>query len=250
MRSAFSSTLRKPALALLQVVSALLLSACHNPPSPLEIPAGENPARWKETIEKFAEADRADSFSTGLIVFVGSSSIRLWKTLADDMDPVPVLNRGFGGSKLFDAIYYSDRLVTRHQPRVVVVFSGTNDIAGENAKSAVQVRDLFRQFVARLRRLGDDPVICNIAITPTLAREEHLATVREANRLIRIDCDADPRLEFVDPSVDLVDATGRPDPKWFVRDRLHLNADGYRVWTEHIRPRVHRVFERECRLKR
>jgi lysophospholipase L1-like esterase len=69
--------------------------------------------------------------------------------------------------------------------------------------------------------------------------------VRAANRLIRADCEADPRLEFVDPSVDLLDADARPDPRWFRADRLHLNEDGYAVWTRHVRPLVLRLYERE-----
>jgi len=147
-------------------------------------------------------------------------------------------------------IYHSERLVSRHRPSVVVVFCGTNDIAGTRPKSAERVRDLFRQLVARLRWHDAELPICHIAITPTLARARYLATVHEANRLIRADCAADPNLEFIDPSADLMDEGGRPDPQWFVRDRLHLNARGYEVWTRHIRPVVHRWYERATRRKK
>ena len=227
--------------------TTLILAGCQGP-SPLEIPAiptGENPTRFAAAIERFAEEDLKSPGKPGRVVVVGSSSIRRWRSLAEDMAPVPVVHRGFGGARLFDAIYYSERLVSVHRPSLVVVFCGTNDIAGKTPKTAVRVRDLFRHFVARLRWHDDDLVICNIAITPTLARKKHIATVHEANRLIRADCDADPNLEFVDPSIDLVDAEGVPDPRWFARDRLHLNADGYRVWTRHIRPVVHRLYARE-----
>ncbi|MFT7668460.1 MAG: lysophospholipase L1-like esterase [Planctomycetota bacterium] len=224
---------------------SLILSGCQGTSQSLEIPAYENPTRWAKQVKEFTDQDRLTPVAKGSVLFLGSSSIRLWDSLATDMAPTPVINRGFGGSKLFDAIYYSERLVSVHQPSVVVVFSGSNDIAGDNAKSADEVRDLFRQLVERLRLADHDLTIGYIAITPTLAREDHLATVREANRLIKIDCEADSKLEFVDPSVDLNDADGRPDPQWFKVDRLHLNDRGYEVWTEHIRPLVQKLYTRE-----
>ena len=189
--------------------------------------------------------NEANPAPKGGVVFVGSSSIRLWKTLASDMQPMPVLNRGFGGSRLFDSIYYSDELISKHEPSLVVLFSGTNDISGSKPKSAQQVCSLFRQLVQRLRWQDHKLTICNIAITPTMARKEHIAIVREANRLIRMECEADPLLEFVDPTVDLVDANGRPDLRFFRRDQLHLNKRGYAVWTRHLRPLVQRLYGRE-----
>lgn len=230
-------------------VLLIALAGCRGALPVPAIPPGENPTRWAKDIQKFADLDLAEPSEPGGVVFVGSSSIRLWKSLADDMAPIPIVHRGFGGAKLFDAIYHSERLVSVHQPSVVVVFCGTNDIAGKTPKSPEQVRDLFRQFVARLRFFDDDLTICHIAITPTLAREKHIDRVRQANALIRADCDADPCLEFVDPSTGLVDASGRPEAKWFRRDRLHLNAEGYRVWTQHIKPVVRRLYEREVAEK-
>jgi len=235
------------------ILTALLAASClsaptsRTAPAPLAIPAGEDPSVWAADIAEFERQDRETPFAKGGVVFVGSSSIRLWSTLAADMAPIPALNRGFGGSRLFDSAYYAHELVGAHEPSVVVVFSGTNDIAGAHPKSAAQVRDLFRILVQRLR--AEDPrlTIAYIAITPTLAREEHIATVREANRLIRRDCDADARLEFIDPSDNLVDASGRSDAQYFRDDRLHLNERGYAIWARRIRPWVQRLYEREKR---
>lgn len=225
------------------LLATMLVAGCQTPPPPVLVtPPGENPTKWQAAIDKFLGQDRDAPAAKHGVVFVGSSSIRLWRSLATDMDPVPVVHRGFGGSKLFDAIYYSNELVSKHEPSVVVVFSGTNDIAGKSPKSAERVRDLFRQFVARLRWHDPELAICHIAITPTLARAPHIPIVNEANRLIRLDCEADPLLTFVDPSVDLVDANGRPDPQWFIKDRLHLNKRGYEAWTRHIRPVVHQLY--------
>jgi lysophospholipase L1-like esterase len=192
-------------------------------------------------VKQFVDQDRDAPPTPGGVVFVGSSSIRGWRSLAADMAGLPVVQRGFGGSRLFDACYWSDALVTRHRPSAVVLFSGTNDLAGERPKSAAQVRDLFRLFVQRVRRDDPELPIAWIAITPTPARAEHVALVRAANELVRAECAADPRLAFVDPTPDLATPDGAPDPRFFQRDGLHLNADGYAVWTRHVRPIAERL---------
>lgn len=225
-----------PRLAL--ILSLLVLVGCARSGAMGRPAAWEDPIRWAEDIEAFRELDRKSGSTRGHVVFVGSSSIRLWDSLADDMYSVPVLNRGFGGSQLHDAIHYADDLVLVHEPSLVVVFSGTNDIAGDQAKRPEEVRDLFQRLVTRLRMNDATLPICHIAITPTLARERHIATVHETNRLIRALCDSDPDLEFIDPSRDLVDDLGQPDPQWFQDDLLHLNPRGYEIWTHHVRPVV------------
>lgn len=228
--------LARRALLALALIGALGCAAERGAlPRPI-VPPGEDPLAWSADLEAFARADRESRFAPGGVVFVGSSSIRLWSSLAEDMAPIPVLNRGFGGSRLFDAVYWSHELVSAHAPALAVVFSGTNDLAGANPKRPERLRELFLALVERLHREDDRLEIVYIAITPTLAREEHIALVRESNRLIRAECERDPRLEFVDPSPALMDASGRPDPQFFVDDRLHLNAKGYAVWTRALRP--------------
>jgi len=208
------------------------------PPPPPAVPEGEDPGRWTAALEAFdAEAVDLDR----PVVVVGSSSIRLWSTLGDDMAPVPVLNRGYGGSKVFDTIYWADRLVTRHDPTVIVAFTGTNDIKGESPRTAEWVANRFDELVARLRALGCDAPLVYIAISPTPSRAEHLAAVLEANRMIGERCSQDEDLHFVDTASQLLDADGQPDPRWFVEDRLHLNAEGYAAWTAMVRPVVHRL---------
>lgn len=227
---------------LLPALAASLVAGCGRPePAPAELPPYGDEARWLPEVEAFEREGREQPFPPGGIVFFGSSSIRLWDSLERDMDPLPVLERGFGGARLADAIHFAGRLVSVHRPELVVVFCGTNDLAGAEPATPAEVRALVRRLVARLREPDPDLRIVYVAITPTLAREEHLAAVREANRLIRRDCEADPRLEFVDPTADLADEHGRPDPSCFREDRLHLNERGYAVWTRHLRPVVERL---------
>lgn len=230
-----------------QLPLALFAAGCRPiAPLALRVPApAEAPQRWQEEIEQFRRQDRETPFAPGGVVFVGSSSIRFWSTLAADMAPIPVLNRGFGGSKLADAIAFAHELVGVHRPSVVLVFSGTNDIDGDAPRSAAEVCALFLELVARLRAEDRELAIAYVAITPTRARERHVAIVREANRRIRLACAGDPRLEFIDPTPELLDAEGRPDPRFFRADGLHLDEDGYAVWTRCIRPVIERLYRRE-----
>jgi hypothetical protein len=157
------------------LLAALLFSGCRGAARAPAIPPGEDPGRWAADIERFAEEDRAAPAPPGVVVFVGSSSIRLWSTLAADMAPVPVLNRGFGGSGLYDAIHHCERLVDVHAPSLVVVFSGTNDLAGADAKSAAQVHELCRGLVRRLRLHAPD-------LTTSPSRSRRRSRARSTSR--------------------------------------------------------------------
>jgi len=217
----------------------LFLAACAA--TPPQIPAGEDPLRWQDAVEAFEAAAVLDPLPADAVLFVGSSSIRLWDTLHEDMQPLPVIQRGFGGSRLFDSVYWADRLVLAHDPRVIVMFSGTNDIAGNQPKPAARIGALFEQFVERVRERAPQAAIVYIAISPTMARQRHLDLVLETNRLISSICSSDPTLHFVDAAASLLDPQGLPDARWFRTDGLHLNARGYARWTELIKPLVTRL---------
>lgn len=202
----------------------------------LVVPEGENPERWEDEISAFEVEDQLTSPPEGSIVFVGSSSIRLWESLKDDMDPLPVIKRGFGGSKLFDAIYFTDRIITPYKPEILVVFSGTNDISGNNPKQAEEVVALYKQFVERVHRRMPDLPIYFIAISPTRSRWEHRDIVFETNRRVAAITESDERLYFIDTASALLDESGEPNDGLFLGDNLHLNKDGYAVWTSIIKP--------------
>jgi hypothetical protein len=201
-------------------------------PAPSAALAGETPARWADDVAALV-ARRPDVAQP--VVFLGSSSIRLWSTLAEDMAPLSVLNYGFGGSKLFDSVHWCDTLFDGLDPRAVVVFSGTNDLAGDTPREPAWLAARFEELVARLRRHTDAPIVY-IAITPTPAREQHLARVLETNRVIAAKCADGVGLHFLDTAAAFLDADGRPDPRWFVADRLHLAPEGYAQWTRALRP--------------
>lgn len=189
--------------------------------------------RFANEIAAFAVRDAAEPPAPGGIVFVGSSSIRAWKTLAVDFPGYPVINRGFGGSTLPDVNEYFDRLVVALQPRAVVLYAGDNDLAG--GRTVDQVEADFREFARRIAETLPEARAAFVAIKPSPSREALLAVQREANARIREWIGRQPRWGYVDVFNPMLDSRGRPEPLYFTRDRLHLNANGYAVWRREIR---------------
>lgn len=200
--------------------------------------AEENPNLWLPQIWAFEAADRKNGYPGNAVVFVGSSSIRFWDSLAADMAPVPVIRRGFGGSRLAAATHYAPRIVTKYEPAAVVLFSGTNDITPERSKTAREMLALYVDFVERVHALQPGVPIYYIAITPSPKRWSVWEVARDANRLITAFAAANPLLQVIDTSVVLLGDDGRPRPEMYREDRLHLSAAGYRAWTAAIRPHL------------
>jgi lysophospholipase L1-like esterase len=189
--------------------------------------------RWEPAIRAFEAQDRKHPSIPGGIVFVGSSSIRLWK-LAESFPGVEALNRGFGGSQLADSVRYADRIVIPYKPRLVVLYAGDNDLAA--GKSPEQVSDDSHQFVAKVHAALPKTRILYIGIKPSLSRWKLIDKIRDANRRIKDFAATDPRLVFIDVEQSILGPDGKPRPELFQPDGLHLNATGYRVWAELVRP--------------
>ena len=204
---------------------------------PAEEGSAERPApeRWQEVMDAFAAADREDPTATGGIVFVGSSSIRMWK-LAQSFPELPALNRGFGGSHIADATHYLDLLVLRHKPQVVVFYAGDNDVARGLSPAAV-VAD-YRAFVEKLQAALPDTRLVYVAIKPSIARWKLYSRMREANRQIAEIAAADLRQTFVDIAAPMLGDDGTPRAELFVADGLHLNDEGYKLWTSLVQPHL------------
>lgn len=190
---------------------------------------------WAGEIRRFERQDQRDMPPPNQIVFFGSSTIRYWQSLADDMAPLPIVRRGFGGSRILDAVYYADRMVIAYRPAAVVVFSGTNDIAGKVVKPAAYVAEKFQEFCAVIHAALPDVPIYYLSITPTPGRWEHWPTVQEANRLIATYTTTDERLHFIDIAALFLDKDGQPRRELYRRDRIHLSAEGYAILAEAVK---------------
>ena len=196
-------------------------------------PADPDPNRFAKQIETFTEWDSRNAVPADPVLFVGSSSIRLWRT-HEAFPDLPVVNRGFGGSHISDVIHFSDRVVLPYKAQVVVFYAGDNDIAG--GKSAQRVFEDYRRFVGLIH--AEQPVarIVFLTIKPSRARWTLWPKMAKANELIREWCKQDNRLSFADLATPLLGADGMPNQDFFLKDQLHLNPDGYAVWNRALVP--------------
>ena len=188
--------------------------------------------RWEADMQRFAELDRESPPTAGGVLFVGSSSIRLWD-LQQSFPDRQYVNRGFGGSEIADSLRHFDRLVTPHQPRLIVLYAGDNDIA--NGLTAAETAADFARFAARVHRDLPETRVVYLTIKPSASRWSMIEEQREANRRIEALCAADRRLRYVDLASCLLGENGEPNPAWFEEDALHLNAAGYEIWTARLR---------------
>lgn len=216
---------RPLALALL---TALAAAGCVTPAPQAPRDLVETNQPFAGEINAFADADHFNPPPTNAILFVGSSSIRLWKTLAEDFPQHQVINRGFGGSQIIDSVNYANRIIIPCRPKHIVLYAGGNDINA--GKSAQEVLADFQAFVRKVRETLPHVEISYISIAPNPARWSQVGRVREANRLISTYARYDGRISFIDVFPQMLGRNGQPRPDIYVADRLHMNAKGYELW--------------------
>lgn len=196
--------------------------------------SGADVAFFEPEIQAFLEADAEHPPAPGQIVFFGSSSIRFWSTLEQDMAPLPVLNRGFGGAHLSHLIYNAPRVVIPYAPRAVVVYAGDNDIGA--GKSADTVVADFEALVALLHASLPETDVYFLSIKPSRLRHSLWPEMAKANERIRALSEGHARIHFIDVGQVLLGADGKPDRDFFRFDGLHLSARGYAAWTSVVAP--------------
>jgi lysophospholipase L1-like esterase len=196
------------------------------------------PARWAQAMRDFAAMDRLKPPRPGSVVFVGSSSVRLWNGLEGQFGSTVVLKRGFGGARLSDCIEHLEQLVVKYRPRLVLLYAGDNDLA-----EGTPPREVLRRFVAfaeRVQRRVPGARLAFVSIKPSPAREQLLPQVLVTNRLIEAYVRGRPQLAYVDVFNPMLNADGLPRQELFAADGLHLNADGYALWRSILVPLLRR----------
>lgn len=198
--------------------------------------AAFDPAFFESSISDFEQADREEPPQPGAIVFVGSSSILFWGQLNEHMAPLPVIRRGFGGSHMLHVLHNVHRIVTPYEPSAVVVYAGDNDLAAGSGKTAENVVADYVEFVNEVHSQVPEARIYFISIKPSTLRWDRWPEMSRANQRIEALSREDPRLGYFDIATPMLGANGEPREELFYVDGLHLNAEGYRVWTDVIRP--------------
>ena len=197
---------------------------------------GLPPSTWEASIEAYEASDAQSPPALGSVVFVGSSSILLWDTLTGDMAPMPVLNRGFGGSVIANVTHFANRIVLPYEPSAIVLYAGDNDIAF--GLSADCTFEDFEAFVEHIHAVAPGTPIYFISIKPSPSRAQLWSEMERANGLVEARTTTNPALHFINVSEAMLDQQGQPIPELFGEDGLHMSAAGYQLWTSIVRPRL------------
>jgi hypothetical protein len=192
--------------------------------------------KFEKEIKAYEASDQKNPPPSGAILFTGSSSIRRWTSLAQDFPEHQVINRGFGGCQLADVVYYADRIVIPYQPKLIVVGAGGNDINA--GKTPQQVLADFQTLVDKVRAQLPETRIAFLSINPSPARWSQAAQQREANKLVKDYVAKGQNLDYIELFDAFLGPDGKPREELYVADRLHQNAEGYKVRTLIVRPHL------------
>jgi lysophospholipase L1-like esterase len=212
----------------------LALPPAHAQDAPRPYAEARDYAKWEKEVAAYEASDRLNPPPRNGILFIGSSTIRLWKTLAEDYPNLKVINRGFGGTEIVDSTHFADRLIFPHEPKQIFLRVGGNDIhAGRTPR---QVAADFAEFVRVVHARLPRTEILYISISPAPSRWGESDKYWELNRLIRAMALDMPRVGFVDTFDVVLRPDGSARPELFVKDRLHFSPEGYELLRERVRP--------------
>jgi lysophospholipase L1-like esterase len=209
--------------------------------SPKVLQTGPTPANPFESEVSALETKLSQSpLTPGPIVFYGSSSIRLWKSLAQDFPDYSVLNCGFGGSRLADCARYANRLVFPRKPSAVVIYAGDNDLALGTAPEKAFMT--FQQLFGIFRNYSPSMPIAFVSVKPSPARCMYLDNIRRFNRLVEDYLQTRPETDYIDVFSDMLGPDQKPIPSLFVNDKIHLSPAGYQI----LRREVGEFLTEDC----
>ena len=213
------------------IIITMFFNCGPTPPAAPEVTV--DPLRFSAAIADFKSADSLNKPRPNSVLFVGSSSIRGWKTLSADFPELNVINRGFGGSHMSDLIFYMDDIVFPYRPNAIVVYEGDNDIA--DGKTPEKILDDYNIFVSGVMEKWPEMPIFFISIKPSLARVDYMGKMAQANALVKARTEELNNLYYIDVFTPMLGENGTPREDIFGHDGLHMNEVGYALWTELIR---------------
>jgi hypothetical protein len=191
--------------------------------------------RWNNDIQKLETLDKEETHPSDAILFIGSSSIRLWKDIATDMQPYSAIRRGYGGAKFTDLAVFAERMVTPHKYKALVVFVA-NDIQGKPEDTPLEdIEKLVRHIIDVSHQHQPDAQVFLIEVTPTPKRFAVWSKIREVNQILRELALTVPNTQFIATAPWVLDSQKVPQANLFIEDQLHLNRDGYLLWAKIIK---------------
>ena len=208
---------------------------------PMQTQSESPMARFEKEIVAFEATDKKNGFTKNGILFTGSSSIRMWSTMKEDLKDFPTLNRGFGGSTIPEVLHFMGRYVFQHTPQVIVFYCGENDIS--EGATPQTVFSSFKAFVKIVEVKSPTTKIVFISMKPSLARWNLWDKYKEGNELIKNYIDTNPNLEYMDCGISMLQNDGKVKDDIFIEDGLHMNAKGYKGWTNQLKPILEGIYK-------
>jgi len=191
-------------------------------------------AKWENEISAFENADKVSPPGKKPIVFTGSSSIKMWKSIDNDFPGKRVLNRGFGGSQTDAVVFYADRVIMPYKPKQVVIYIGDNDLAA--GKSVDKVFSDLKQLFTGIRKGLPKATITFISIKPSPSRWKLIEQIKQLNEMVKNYLSSLKKGQYADIFTPMLEGTGKPKPEHFLSDSLHMTPAGYAVWTRVLKP--------------
>lgn len=191
---------------------------------------GQDPLRFESEIQRFSTINTEEGVD--LVIFTGSSSVRMWEGLEKDCNEHSVINTGFGGSHMSDLLYYIDETILAFNPVSVYIYEGDNDVAAE--KKPEDILETTKLVVDKLLTFNPQIQIHFISAKPSPSRWQLKNEYLVFNSMLKTYCDSHEQLHYIDVWDDMINDKGRPDPNLFVADSLHMNRKGYLLWKDII----------------
>lgn len=220
---------------------AFLISSCCTSNSITEkyLPGAK---KWEKDIKRYEELDKTENYPDDAVIFTGSSSIRLWSTIKEDMAPYHVIARGFGGSRYSDIACYIDRIVYPHQFKALVLYAGNDIIGNSYDTTPEEMSGLLRYIVKVVRKKNPDQPIFVIEMTPNKKLWAVLPKIKEANAALEKTCRKLDNVHFIATSSHYLTENGESRTEFFRPDMLHQNKEGYIIWTKLIKAKLDEVL--------
>ncbi|UBM57994.1 hypothetical protein LAG90_14390 [Marinilongibacter aquaticus] len=198
---------------------------------------------WEDEVYGLELLDDQETYSDDAVLFIGSSSIRLWKTIKEDMAPYEPIRRGYGGAHFSDLIHFTKRLVYPHHFRALCIFVANDITGGKDDLSVHETMRLFKEVVNTVRVKYPDVPIFPIAVTPTNSRWKVWPTVEKLNAKMASYCQSHANMYFINPGEAYIGEDGKPISALFREDQLHQNEEGYDIWAKYIKAELDRVLK-------
>lgn len=205
--------------------------------------AAQDPGRFSSEITEFLNSDKKSLPASGCVLFIGSSSFRMWHSIATDFRKYCVINRGFGGSQISDVNYYFDEIAAPYNPQMVVLYCGENDLAA--GKDVEEVLGELKKFINKVREISDQIPILYISAKPSPLRWNLKNEIDVLNEAASQYCQSLDEVYYIDIFNPMLGKNGRPIPELYIEDSLHMSPSGYKIWKKEITPYLKKYYNRD-----